>query len=142
MPGYVDEPDVNRQIFADGFFKTGDIGYLDTEGNLYVTGRMRPVINTGGVKVDPVEIEDAIEAIPYVSACRVDAVPEGRAGDVIRARIVIRPGSQVTRRDVIEQCRLRLAEYKLPRIVEFVEALSTTIAGKIPAERSSDESGG
>lgn len=139
MAGYAGEPELNRHLFVDGFFKTGDLGYADTEGNLYLTGRMRPVINTGGVKVDPAEIEDAIEALPSVSACRVDAVPEGRAGDVIRARVVIREGLRITRRDVIEQCRGRLAEYKLPRIVEFVETLPVTLAGKIPAEWSSDE---
>jgi long-chain acyl-CoA synthetase len=141
MAGYAGQPESNQHIFVDGFFKTGDLGYVDTEGNLYLTGRIRPVINTGGVKVDPVEIEETIEALPHVSACRVDAVAEGRAGDVIRARVVIRQGQRITRRDVIEQCRLRLAEYKLPRIVEFVETLPATMAGKIPAEWSSDESG-
>ena len=140
MAGYAGEPELNQHIFADGFFKTGDLGHVDTEGNLYLTGRMRPVINAGGVKVDPVEIEETIEALPSVSACRVDAVAEGRAGEVIRARVVVRQGQRMTRRDVIEQCRLSLAEYKLPRIVEFVETLPTTMTGKIPAAWVSDGS--
>jgi len=132
MPGYVDEPQLNEQVFHDGFFRTGDLGYVDSSGNLYLTGRMRRVVNMSGVKVDPVEVEQAVEALSGVSECHVDAVPNGRDGKVIRARIVVRQGHQITRRDVIEQCRERLAEYKLPRVVEFVESLPTTITGKMP----------
>lgn len=140
MPGYLDEPELNRQILQGGFFRTGDLGYLDASGNLYLTGRMRRVINLAGVKVDPVEIEQAVEALDRVSACFVDAVPNRRSGEVIRARIVVRRGQQITRHDVIEQCRQRLAEYKLPRIVEFVERLPTTITGKRPMPWRADES--
>jgi len=140
MPGYVDEPELNQHILQGGFFRTGDLGYLDASGNLYLTGRMHRVVNLAGVKVDPVEVEQAVEALSAVSACLVDAVPNGRLGEVMRARIVVREGQQITRHDVIEQCRLRLAEYKLPRIVEFVESLHTTITGKRPMPRSADES--
>jgi long-chain acyl-CoA synthetase len=132
MPGYVGDPELNQHVFHDGFFRTGDLGYLDSLGNVYLTGRMRRVVNMGGVKVDPVEVERAVETITGVTECHVDTVPNGRDGEVIRARIVVRQGHRITRRDVIEQCRQRLAEYKLPRIIEFVESLHTTIAGKIP----------
>jgi long-chain acyl-CoA synthetase len=101
---------------------------------------MDRVVNMAGVKVDPVEIERALEALSGVSACHVDGVSNGRNGEVIRARIVVRQGHQITRRDVVEQCRQQLAEYKLPRIVEFVETLSTTVTGKIPVEWSVDKS--
>jgi long-chain acyl-CoA synthetase len=140
MPGYVDEPQLNQRIFHNGFFRTGDLGYLDSSGNLHLTGRMDRVVNMAGVKVDPVEIERALEALSGVSACHVDGVSNGRNGEVIRARIVVRQGHQITRRDVVEQCRQQLAEYKLPRIVEFVETLSTTVTGKIPVEWSVDKS--
>ena len=132
MPGYVDEPELNQHAFHDGFFRTGDLGYLDSFGSVYLTGRMCRVVNMGGVKVDPVEVEQAVETLSGITECHVDAVPNERDGEVIRARIVVRKGHQITRRDVIEQCRQRLAEYKLPRIIEFVESLHTTIAGKIP----------
>ena len=140
MPGYVGEPQLNQHAFHDGFFRTGDLGYVDSSGSLHLTGRMGRVVNMAGVKVDPVEIERALEELTGVSACHVDGVSNGRGGEVIRARIVARQGHQITRRDVIEQCRRRLAEYKLPRIVEFVETLSTTITGKMPIEWSVDES--
>jgi long-chain acyl-CoA synthetase len=92
-----------------------------------------------GVKVDPAEIEQVVEALDGVSACHVDAVPDGQEGQVIRARIVARDGFDVTRREVIAQCRGRLAEYKLPRIIEFVPTLPITVAGKIPVDWNRDE---
>ncbi len=79
------------------------------------------MINIAGVKVDPVEVERAVEMLPNVASCHVDAVPNGRGGEVIRARVVPREGLQVTRREVIEQCRRQLAEYKFPRVIEFLE---------------------
>jgi acyl-CoA synthetase (AMP-forming)/AMP-acid ligase II len=139
MSGYFSEPELNKQVFHDGFFRTGDFGYLDAAGNLYLAGRKGRVINMAGVKIDPVEIEQAVEALLGVSACRVDAVPNGREGEVIRARVVTRPGFDITRRAVIAQCREHLAEYKLPRIIEFAEALPTLVAGKMPVEWTHDK---
>ena len=139
MSGYAGEPELNEHIFHSGFFKTGDLGHIDAAGNIYLEGRLRRVINVAGVKVDPVEIERAVESLSSVAECHVDAVPNGRESEVIRARIVVKPDLQITRRDVIEQCRQRLAEFKLPRIIEFVEALPTTIAGKRPTEWKTDE---
>jgi long-chain acyl-CoA synthetase len=134
MSGYAGEPESSQRALHRGFFRTGDIGQIDAEGNLYLSGRVRGAINVAGVKVDPVEVERAVEALPGVSACRVDAVASPKEGEVIRARIVVDQGLRMTRRDVIEQCRRQLAEYKLPRIVEFVESVSATLAGKTPAE--------
>ncbi len=131
MSGYLGDPDRNHQVFHQGFFRTGDIGYLDPHGNLYLTGRVGRVMNVSGTKVDPVEIEMALESLSGVSGCRVDAAPDGRGSEVIRARIAVRDGITLTRRDVIERCRERLAEYKLPRIIEFVEDLPLTISGKM-----------
>lgn len=130
MSGYVGDPERNQQVFHDGFFRTGDLGYLDSNGNLYLTGRVGRIMNVSGTKIDPVEIELALESLAGVFACRVDGVPDGRDGEVIRARIAVRDGITLTRRDVIERCRERLAEYKLPRIIEFVEDLPLTISGK------------
>jgi long-chain acyl-CoA synthetase len=139
MSGYVGEPELNRQVFHGGFYRTGDFGYMDSAGNLYLAGRMNRVMNIAGVKIDPLEVEQAVEALAGVFRCDVDAVLNGRGGEVIRARIQTRPGFDVTRRAVIAQCRSRLAEYKLPRIVEFAETLPSMITGKMPAEWRRDE---
>ena len=140
MSGYIGEPELNQRMFHDSFFRTGDLGHIDSAGNIYLEGRLRRVITIAGMKIDPVEIEQAVETLSSVTECQVDAVSGGLTGEVIRARIVSRPGLAITRRDVIEHCRQRLAEYKLPRIIEFVEALPTTIAGKRPAEWKIDGS--
>ncbi|HEV2202155.1 MAG TPA: class I adenylate-forming enzyme family protein [Bryobacteraceae bacterium] len=139
MSGYYGEPELNRRKFRGGFFRTGDSGYFDTAGKLYLTGRIGRVINIGGVKVDPVEVEQAIEGLAGVSACHVDAVTSESTSEVIRARVAVRSGMQLARTEVIEQCRARLAEYKLPRIVEFVDSLPMTLAGKTPAAWTTDE---
>ncbi len=138
MSGYFEEPELTRSRFHNGFFRTGDLGYLDSAGNLYLTGRLGRVMNIAGVKVDPVEVERAIETLPNVASCHVDAVPNGSGGEVIRARVVTREGLPVTRREVIEHCRRQLAEYKFPRIIEFLDAAPISIAGKIPHSSASE----
>src|SRR5262249_60471393 len=131
MPGYVAAPDWNRQVFRDGFFRTGDLGYIGPDGGLYLTGRLRRGINLAGIKVDPVEIEQVVEALPGVTGCLVDAMPSELVGDVIRAEMAVRDGARITRADVLEQCRRRLAEYKLPRVIEFLPSLPVTASGNV-----------
>jgi acyl-CoA synthetase (AMP-forming)/AMP-acid ligase II len=131
MAGYLGEPELNRRLFHQGFFRTGDLGCFDSAGNLHLNGRLGRVMNLAGVKVDPVQVERTVEMLPNVASCHVDTVPNGRGGEVIRARVVAREGLPVTRRDVLEHCRRQLAEYKLPRVIEFLETTPLTIAGKI-----------
>jgi len=133
MSGYVGDPESNFRVFEDGFFRTGDLGCLDPDGRLRLFGRTRRVINIAGVKVDPVEIEQAVESLEGVVACYVDSGDGDRESELIRAWIELREGVELTRADVIAHCRRRLAEYKLPRIIEFVAALPVTLAGKISA---------
>jgi long-chain acyl-CoA synthetase len=130
MSGYFGEEALNTEVFKDGFFLTGDLGFIDERGELYLTGRSRRVINLGGIKVDPTEVERVVEELPGVDACFVDAGAGGQEGEIIRARIVLRPGVEITRAKVVEMCRSRLAEYKLPRIIEFLDALPTSVSGK------------
>lgn len=140
MAGYAGESDADRGLFQDGFFRTGDLGFMDSRGTLHLTGRIGRVMNIAGVKVDPVEVERAIESLAGVASCHVDAVPNGVGGEVIRARIVARESFQLTRRQIIEHCRQHLADYKFPRVIEFLEATPVTIAGKIPTSAASDDS--
>ena len=142
MSGYFEEPELNRSLFHNGFFRTGDLGYLDSAGNLHLTGRLGRVMNIAGVKVDPVEVERAVEMLPSVESCHVDSVPNGSGGEIIRARVVPHEGLQVTRREVIEQCRQQLAEYKLPRIIEFLDAAPISIAGKVPRSSAAEAGSG
>ena len=122
MSGYLGEPP------CDEFFLTGDLGSIDAQGGLRLTGRVGRIVNLGGVKVDPVEIERVLERLPGVSACFVDAV-----GGAIRARVAVGRNDAITRGVIIEHCRNQLAEYKLPRLIEILESLPLTTAGKMPA---------
>ena len=133
MTGYAGESET-RDCFLDGLFRTGDLGFMDSRGTLHLTGRIGRVMNIAGVKVDPVEVERAVEMLEGVSSCHVDAVAQAMGSEVIRARVVAREGFELTRREIIEQCRLHLAEYKFPRVIEFADDSSMTIAGKIPGE--------
>jgi long-chain acyl-CoA synthetase len=140
MAGYAGESEPDRSVLPDGFFRTGDLGFMDSHGTLHLTGRLGRVMNIAGVKVDPVEVERAIELLAGVSSCHVDAVPNGAGGEVVRARVVARQGVQLTRRLIIEHCRQHLADYKFPRVIEFLEASPVSIAGKIPSAGASDDS--
>lgn len=132
MEGYFGES--SEECFQDGFFRTGDSGYLAEGGGVYLTGRIRRVINVAGVKIDPVELERLLEMLPGVSACHADAVETAHGSSAIRVRIALAPGASISRDEVMEYCRRHLAEYKLPRIIEFGDELPVTLTGKVPTE--------
>ncbi len=140
VSGYVNDPELTRNAFFDGCFRTGDRGRLDSAGHLTILGRIRPVINLSGTKVDAVEIENVLRQLSDVVACRVFADDGPQQQQVIKAVIAVRENSTLTRAEVIAHCRQCLAEYKIPRIVEFVEALPPDLAGKrqVPWVRSEE----
>lgn len=133
MSGYAWGGEENHKVFYGPFFRTGDLGRLDADGHLYLSGRARMMINIAGLKVDATEIERTVEMLEAVAACRVDSVPGGPAGELIRARILLRQGFGLSRRQIVEHCRQELAEYKIPRLVEFSDASSSVPAGKMTA---------
>ncbi len=129
MEGYV-EGAGGEAPFQEGFLRTGDLGFLDARGILHLRGRIRRGINLCGIKVDPVEIERVIGELPSVRSVRVDGVADEDGMERIRARIRLIPGATPSRSDVVKQCRARLAEYKIPREIEFVESEAEDILGK------------
>lgn len=134
MSGYVGEPELNETAFADGFFRMGDLGRIAASGELALDGRTKRWINSGGVKVDPVEVEQVIGRMPAVAQCKAGPGRGARDIEVIAARIVLRPGAAVSRAAVIAHCRQYLADYKIPRVIEFVESVPVDLAGKTPME--------
>ena len=130
VSGYVVSAEDAHEAFRDGFYRTGDSGRLDSGARLTFLGRIRPVINLSGTKVDPVEIENALLLLPAVSACRVSAALGRRHNQIIKAIIAVREGASLSRAEVIGHCRQLLAEYKIPRIVELVPALPPDLTGK------------
>jgi acyl-coenzyme A synthetase/AMP-(fatty) acid ligase len=131
----------NSAVFSDGVYRSGDLGCLDREGGLTLIGRVRPLINIGGVKIDSASVENAILTLPGASACRVSTVPGVGALEVVKAVVAVEEGRVVTRADVISHCRGLLAEYELPRVVELVSAPPLDLTGKLvlPWDRPDDE---
>jgi long-chain acyl-CoA synthetase len=141
MKGYVEEPAPSGDFFCHGFLRTGDLGRFDEHGNLVISGRVTRMINLCGIKVDPVEIENIVKAMPAVQECLVLAVKNPRQMEIIKAMVAVRPGRFVSRKQIVEHCRMHLAEYKIPRVIEFVHPVAKELTGKIPIGREGNDHG-
>jgi len=128
--GYSDLEELNREAFRDGYFHTGDLGRLDDEGRLYLTGRKKLLIEVGGYKVDPIEVQDVVLAHPKVREAVVVGA-EGRVEGEELVKAVVVPNEDVDDRELVEFCRERLANFKVPQIVEFREEIPKSPLGKV-----------
>jgi acyl-CoA synthetase (AMP-forming)/AMP-acid ligase II len=131
MAGYWDEPEQTAATIVDGWLRTGDIGHLDERGYLRITDRAKDMYIVGGFNAYPAEIENAMLAHDAIDAVAVVGAPDARMGEVGAAFVVLRPGRSLTADELIAWCRRAMANYKVPRIVEFVDALPLTAAGKV-----------
>jgi long-chain acyl-CoA synthetase len=128
--GYSDMEELNEQAFRDGFFLSGDLGMLDEEGRLTITGRKKLLIEVGGYKVDPIEVEDVVVAHPKVSEAVVVGVASKVQGEELVKAVVV-PGDELDERELIGFCQQRLANFKVPQVVEFREEIPKSPLGKI-----------
>jgi len=131
MKGYWNLPEVNEKVFRDGWFHTSDLGYVDEEGFLYIVDRVQDVINRGGFKIFPIEVEKVLYEDPRVLECAVVASPDPRLGEVPKAFIVLKQGATATAEEFIQLARRHLANYKVPVEVEFRESLPKSPLQKI-----------
>ncbi len=132
MLGYLDDPEATAvAIDAEGWLHTGDAGRLDGAGNLTITGRLKDMYICGGFNVYPAEVEQVLARLDGVAESAVVGVAEPRLGEVGKAFVVARPGFALTEEDVLAFCRERLAGYKVPRRVEFRDALPRNPSGKV-----------
>jgi O-succinylbenzoic acid--CoA ligase len=129
--GYLNLPEATAHALRDGWLHTGDLGYLDDEGFLYVLDRRDDLIVSGGENVYPAEIESALQSHPAVLEAGVTGVPDQRWGRVAHAFVVLRPGAAATADELLAYCTVRLAAYKLPRAITFAAALPRNAAGKL-----------
>ena len=130
-PGYWQNPEATAQSIRGGWLRTGDAGYLDADGYLYICDRVKDMIISGGENIYPAEVEDALYAHPEVLDVAVIGVPDERWGEVPKAVVVRRPGKTVSEEELLEFGRTRIARFKVPRSVEFVDALPRNTSGKI-----------
>ncbi|MER6175940.1 long-chain fatty acid--CoA ligase [Streptosporangium sp. NPDC001681] len=131
MRGYWGQPDATDEVFDAGWFQTGDVGVVDEDGYFFIVDRIKNVIISGGENVYPAEIEGLLRGLDGVSACVVIGVPDEKWGEVGKAVVVVDPRARIDEATVLAQLRLRLAAYKVPKSVQFVDALPTTASGKI-----------
>jgi long-chain acyl-CoA synthetase len=132
MKGYWNQPEATAAtIDADGWLRTGDAGYLDADGYLYIHDRVKDMIVSGGENVYPAEVENVLMAHPAVADVAVVGVPDERWGEAGKAIVVKMEGVEVTPEELIDFCRQRLAKFKCPTSVEFTDALPRNPSGKV-----------
>jgi oxalate---CoA ligase len=130
MPGYLDNPEVNRSVFRDGWFRTGDIGRLDHDGFLFIVGRTKEMINRGGKKIVPQEVDNAIAKHPALADVAAFAIAHRTLGEDVAAAVVLHPGAKATELEVRRFAVAWLAPYKIPRRVVFIDKIPRTANGK------------
>ncbi|CAI5963754.1 unnamed protein product [Closterium sp. NIES-64] len=129
--GYRSNPAANEAAFAFGWFHTGDEGKRDEEGYLYLTGRLKELINRGGEKISPLEVDAALLAVKGVAEAVAFSAPDAHYGEEVNAAVVLEPGVSLTQEEVQEHLKNHLAAFKLPKRVFFVDHLPRTATGKI-----------
>jgi len=131
MLGYFRRPEETAQVMRDGWFLTGDIGKRDHDGHFYLVDRVKDMINVSGFKVWPREVEEVLLQHPSVSEVGVIGVADPVSGEAVKAFAVLKQGESIGERDLIDYARGRIAVYKAPRFVEFIDALPRNPAGKV-----------
>ncbi len=131
MPGYWNKPEETQASFANGWFRTGDAGRMDSDGTLYIVDRIKDMFISGGENVYPIEIENVISKLPGVALVAVIGVPDSKWQEVGKAIIMLRKGAQLSEDEVLAACKDKLAKYKVPKSVEFVPGLPISGQGKI-----------
>ena len=131
IPGYWRKPDETSESLPGGELHTGDVGFMDEQGWFYLVDRKKDMINAAGYKVWPREVEDIIYGHELVREVAVVGVPDDYRGESVRAVVSLRPGAELTAEDLIAWCRTRMAAYKYPRSVVFVDEVPKTATGKV-----------
>jgi oxalate---CoA ligase len=129
MRGYRNNPEANAAAFIDGWFRTGDIGVIDNDGYLALTGRIKDLINRGGEKISPAEVEAVLLDDPAVAEAAVFGVPDPKYGEEVSAALVLR--SAASAQELQSFCRTRLADFKVPKLIHFVSAIPKNAMGKV-----------
>ena len=124
-------PKANAEGFTDGWFRTGDQGLLDGEGYLTITGRLKEIINRGGEKISPREVDDVLMDHPAIAQVVTFALPHAKLGEEVAAVVVLREGAEASERDIRDYAATRLAAYKTPRKVLFRDEIPKGATGKL-----------
>lgn len=131
MKGYYKREDATNEAIRNGWFRTGDVAYRDEKGFFFIKDRVKDMIIRGGFNIYPREIEEVLYGHPAIAEAAVIGMPDQALGEEVKAVVALKPGQQATAEEVMAYCKERLAAYKYPRSVEFMDALPKTATGKI-----------
>ena len=129
--GYENNPQANAEAFVDGWFRTGDQGVLNVDGYLTLTGRLKEIINRGGEKISPREVDEVLMDHPAVAQVVTFAMPHPKLGEEVAAAVVLREGMTLTRAALREFAATRLADFKVPRKILFLAEIPKGATGKL-----------
>lgn len=131
MKGYYARPEANAEVLRDGYYFTGDAGYFDSEGYLFLRDRIKDMIISGGENIYPAEIEQVLAMHPSIIESAAIGVPSKIWGEEVKVFVVTRPRMKVDEQEIIDHCKRHLASYKCPKTVEFMELLPRNASGKV-----------
>lgn len=141
MKGYYKDEEKTQEVMQGGWFRSGDLGYFDESGEIRTVERKNECINTGGEKVFPLEVEEIVQTHPKVETVVVIGVPDEEWGSTVRAVVKLKEGERMEEKEVIEFCRGKMAGYKTPRSVVFVDEIPISPVGKVLRQQIRDEHG-
>jgi long-chain acyl-CoA synthetase len=139
VSGYWEQPEETEHAIPGGALHTGDVGLMDSEGWFYLVDRKKDMINASGYKVWPRDVEDVLYGHQAVREAAVVGIPHPYRGETVKAFVTLKEGESVTAEELIAFCKERMAAYKYPREIEFVEVLPKTGSGKILRRQLRDE---
>ena len=131
MAEYENNPKANADAFYGDWFRTGDKGTMDEDGYVTIVGRLKEIINRGGEKISPREVDEILMEHPAVHQCVCFAMPHDMLGEEVAAAIVLKPGAPASEKELREFARVKLADFKVPRKIVIVDAIPLGATGKL-----------
>ena len=131
MMGYWNNQTLTQTVLTDGWLRTGDIASMDEDGYVYMTGRRTDMIKSGANRISPKEIEEKLAELDGIEESAAIGIPDDVMGQVIKVYVVKKDGAELTIQNVLKHCKDKLAQYKIPKHVEFIDALPKTPSGKL-----------
>lgn len=142
MLGYYKQPELTAEVVRDGWLHSGDLGMMDADGYVYLTGRLKDMYTVGGFNVSPAEVENCLLKHEKVANAAVVGVPDERLGEVGAAFIILRDGVTADQEEIVDYCKERIANIKVPRYVWFVDSLPTNPQGKVQKFKLREDAAG